>query len=87
MQAILLALLEIIRPYIQTIGAVLSTILIKDSWRDAEDAQKRVEALEARISASNRIAVMSDADVDGMLRRDWSEQRKLRRMGDDKHKS
>lgn len=71
MQAILLALLEIIRPYIQTIGAVLSTILIKDSWRDAEDAQKRVEALEARIAAQNKVAAMSDADVSRMLDDSW----------------
>jgi len=81
MQAIIVALLDLIRPYIQTFGAVLSTILIKDSWRDAEREQQKSESLQARLGVEKRVSDMSDADIGKLLDDEWdSPKKRVRRV-------
>jgi len=72
---------DFIRANKTAIGAVLSTILIKDAWRDAEREQRRSEALEARIKAGNAVNAMPTGEPDRLLQSEWTQERRFKLRG------
>lgn len=84
MNQIFKTIVELLRPYIQTIWAVFSVVLIKDAQGERNTEKERANALQARNDVEEVVDAMSDDAVDSELRSDWNE---LRRVGVHKRKS